>query len=75
MMADCEDETLREWAPLAKLLQKIPPRIQRGLFANPLSLTCIDALPEFLAVGTNAGLVYWYDRVNEDLQLLRCEVN
>lgn len=70
-----EDGILREWAPLTGLLQQIPLKAQRGLFTHDLSLTCVDALPEFIAVGTNLGLVYWYNRKKGDLQRLRCEVS
>ncbi|XP_033188086.1 WD repeat-containing protein CG11141 isoform X2 [Bombus vosnesenskii] len=70
----CEDGgTLREWAPLAMLLQQIPAKIQTGLFTHNINFTCIDAVPEFIAIGTNYGLVYWFDREKQDLQRLRCE--
>ncbi|CAL7936997.1 unnamed protein product [Xylocopa violacea] len=70
----CEDGgTLREWAPLAMLLQQIPAKIQTGLFTHNINFTCIDAVPEFIAIGTNHGLVYWFDREKQDLQRLRCE--
>lgn len=70
----CEDGgTLREWAPLALLLQQIPAKIQTGLFTHNINFTCIDAVPEFIAIGTNYGLVYWFDREKQDLQRLRCE--
>ncbi|XP_076760005.1 uncharacterized protein LOC143428770 isoform X1 [Xylocopa sonorina] len=70
----CEDGgTLREWAPLATLLQQIPAKIQTGLFTHNINFTCIDAVPEFIAIGTNHGLVYWFDREKQDLQRLRCE--
>ncbi|KAJ4442236.1 hypothetical protein ANN_12102 [Periplaneta americana] len=68
-----EDGILREWAPLTHLLQQIPLKAQRGLFTHDLNLTCVDTLPEFIAVGTNLGLVYWYNRKKGDLQRLRCE--
>lgn len=71
----CEDGgPLREWAPLATLLQQIPAKIQTGLFTQDINFTCIAALPEFIAIGTNHGLVYWYNREKQDLQRLRCEV-
>lgn len=75
-MDPCSEEEgiLREWAPLSALLTQIPPKAQRGLFTGDLSLTCIAALPEHLAIGTNHGLVYWYNRVTNELQRLRCEV-
>ncbi|XP_076640895.1 uncharacterized protein LOC143352361 [Halictus rubicundus] len=70
----CEDGgPLREWAPLATLLQQIPAKIQNGLFTHNINLTCIDAVPEFIAIGTNHGLVYWFNREKQDLQRLRCE--
>lgn len=70
----CEDGgTLREWAPLALLLQQIPAKIQTGLFTHNINFTCIDAVSEFIAIGTNYGLVYWFDREKQDLQRLRCE--
>lgn len=68
-----DDGILREWAPLTNLLGQIPLKAQRGLFTGDLNLTCIAALPNFLAIGTNHGLVYWYDRRNNELQRLRCE--
>ncbi|XP_034196480.2 uncharacterized protein LOC117612003 isoform X1 [Osmia lignaria lignaria] len=64
---------LREWAPLAMLLEQIPAKIQTGLFTHNINFTCIDAVPEFIAIGTNYGLVYWFDRDKQDLQRLRCE--
>lgn len=71
----CEDcGPLREWAPLSMLLQQIPAKIQTGIFTQDVSFTCIAALTEFIAIGTNRGLVYWYNREKQDLQRLRCEV-
>jgi hypothetical protein len=65
---------LREWAPLTALLSQVPQRVQRGIFWDDLNLTCVDALPEFLAIGTNASLVLWFDRGSGHLQKLKCEV-
>lgn len=71
----CEDGgPLREWAPLAVLLQQIPAKVQNGIFTQDISFTCIDALTEFIVIGTNHGLIYWYNREKQDLQRLRCEV-
>ncbi|XP_057323159.1 WD repeat-containing protein CG11141 [Microplitis mediator] len=64
---------LREWAPLTNLLQQIPVKLQSGIFTQDINFTCIDAVPEFIAIGTNCGLVYWFDRASGDLQRLRCE--
>lgn len=65
---------LREWAPLSDLFSRLPSRAKHGLFYQDVKLTCVDVLPEFLALGTNLGIVYWYDRKKKDLQRLRCEV-
>ncbi|KAK0077997.1 hypothetical protein PV325_003188 [Microctonus aethiopoides] len=64
---------LREWSPLTNLLQQIPAKLQNGIFTQDIIFTCIDVLPEFIAIGTNCGIVYWFDRESGDLQRLRCE--
>lgn len=66
---------LREWAPLTDLFNKLPTRIQNGIFNQEVQLTCVDVLPEFIALGTNVGVVYWYNRKKKDLQRLRCEAS
>ncbi|KAG8226574.1 hypothetical protein J437_LFUL007266, partial [Ladona fulva] len=68
-----ELRTLREWTPMTHLLQQIPLKAQKGLFTHDLNLTCVDCLSDFLVLGTNLGLVYWYDRRKDKLQRLRCE--
>ncbi|XP_071450036.1 WD repeat-containing protein CG11141 [Hetaerina americana] len=68
-----EFKTLREWTPMTRFLQKIPLKAQRGLFTHDLNLTCVDCLPDYLVLGTNVGIVYWYDRRKDELQRLRCE--
>lgn len=65
---------LREWAPLTDLFSKLPTKSQNGIFQQEIKLTCFDVLPEFLALGTNIGVVYWFDRKKKDIQRLRCEV-
>lgn len=65
---------LKEWSILDDLLNQIPTRIQKGLFWCDLDFTCIDVVPEFIAIGTNVGIVFWYNRKNKNLQKLRCEV-
>lgn len=65
---------LREWAPLNDLLNKIPGRIQKGFLYQELNITCVNVLPNFIALGTNAGIVFWYNRSNGEIQKLRCEV-
>lgn len=70
-----ESGPFKEWAPLTTLLQKIPSKIQIGLFPQDINITCIDVLPEFIAIGTNYGFVYWFDRKSGKLETLGCEVN
>lgn len=71
----CEDEgILQEWAPEIRLMQQIPFKIQKGIFSRNLNLTCIDVVSEYIALGTNCGLIYWYCRATDELQRLRFEV-
>ncbi|KAJ3660359.1 hypothetical protein Zmor_004810 [Zophobas morio] len=65
--------SLKEWAPLTDLFNKLPSKLPNGFFTQDVKLTCLDVLPEFLALGTNLGVVFWYDRKKKDLQRLRCE--
>ncbi|VEN41927.1 unnamed protein product [Callosobruchus maculatus] len=64
---------IREWAPLTDLFAKLPSKSQSGIFQQEIKLTCVDVLPEFIALGTNIGIVYWYDRKKKEMQRLRCE--
>lgn len=66
--------SLREWSPLTDVFAKIPLKVQKGFFFNDLNVTCIDALDDYLALGTDAGIVYWYNRLNGNVQKLRTEV-
>lgn len=66
---------LKEWAPLSNLLDKIPERLQKNLFYQELSITCVDVIKEFIALGTNLGIVLWYNRSNDTIQKLRTEVS
>lgn len=70
-----EDGVLREWAPLSKLLQQIPLRQRVGLFLEDVKFTCVDADSECIAIGTSAGIVFWYDRRTHVVQQLRPEVS
>ena len=66
--------TFREWTPLTTLLQKLPSKIQSGLFTQDVNFTCIDAICEGIAIGTDQSIVYWFDRKTGELQSLGCEV-
>lgn len=72
---DIDIRNLREWQPLDDVLQQIPANVRRGFFLHDLNVTCIDVVPEFLALGTDAGIIFWYDRINGSTQKLRSEVS
>ncbi|XP_066151162.1 WD repeat-containing protein CG11141 [Euwallacea fornicatus] len=63
---------LREWAPLTNLFEKLPTKTG-GIFSQDIKLTCVDALSDFLVLGTNVGIIFWFNRKRNDLQRLRCE--
>lgn len=69
-----ESGPLQEWAPLTTLLQKIPSKIQTGIFTQDINFTCLDAIADFIAIGTNHGVVYWFDRNTSQLETFGCEV-
>uniref|UniRef100_A0A182JKM7 WD repeat-containing protein 55 homolog n=1 Tax=Anopheles atroparvus TaxID=41427 RepID=A0A182JKM7_ANOAO len=64
---------LREWSPLVELVNNIPSTVQRGLLFHDVSITCIDLVPEFIAIGTNVGLVFWYNRKSGAIERLATE--
>lgn len=66
---------LREWAPLTDLFNKLPTKIKNGLFQKDIKLTCVDALPEYLVLGTNFGTIFLFDRKTKNLLKFSCEVN
>lgn len=65
---------LREWGPLNNLLSKIPMKAQKGLTTLDLKLTCIAVVTDYLILGTNVGLVYWYSRKTDVLDRLKANV-
>ncbi|CAL8111418.1 unnamed protein product [Orchesella dallaii] len=68
--------SLKEWSTLINLLARIPVKAQRGLSTLDLKLTCISTMSgseEILVIGTNVGIVYWYNRKTDVLDRLRCE--
>ncbi|KAH8304548.1 hypothetical protein KR059_011918 [Drosophila kikkawai] len=66
--------SIREWAPLTDVIDHIPAQLQRGFFPANLNLTCVDATEQFLAVGSDAGIVFWYNRQSGEMQKLKAEV-
>ncbi|EAT33576.1 AAEL014146-PA [Aedes aegypti] len=64
---------LREWAPLVNLVNKIPVSVQRGLLFHDVSITCVDLVEEFMALGSNVGIVFWYNRKSGSVERLQTE--
>lgn len=67
-------QQIREFTPLLHLLSRIPLKAQKGLTTLPLNFTCVAAAGEFLALGTNVGLIYWFNRTSLRLDRLKTEV-
>ncbi|XP_076442661.1 tectonin beta-propeller repeat-containing protein 2-like [Babylonia areolata] len=66
----------REHGRLDVLLSQIPKKAQHGLLMQcDLILTCIDANQQFIALGTNIGLTFLYNRQDHSMQRLRSETS
>lgn len=63
---------LKEFAPLTHILRHIPQQAQKGLNKIDIRLTCISVVPEYVAIGSNVGLLYLYDRHKNSMQKLKC---
>ncbi|XP_062555698.1 WD repeat-containing protein CG11141 [Armigeres subalbatus] len=64
---------LREWSPLVSLVNKIPVTVQRGLLFHDVSITCVHLVDEFIALGSNVGIVFWYNRKSGAVERLQTE--
>ena len=67
--------SLREWSQQINLLSKIPEKAQKGFMTLDLHLTCIGVISDYIALGTNVGLIYWYNRKQDSLERLKFEVS
>lgn len=66
---------LREWSPLIDLFEKIPTRTKSLInLGEIINISCFHVVEEFIALGTNVGLIYWYNREKKDLKEFRCDV-
>ncbi|XP_041353427.1 tectonin beta-propeller repeat-containing protein 2-like [Gigantopelta aegis] len=66
----------REHDSLWSLLSQIPKKAQRGLLMQcDLILTCIHADENFIALGTNIGIVFLYHRKQQTLERLKSETS
>ena len=78
--AECETQKMelkipQEHARLDALLSQIPKKAQHGLLMQcDLILTCIDANEHYIALGTNIGLTFLYNRKDQSMQRLKSEV-
>lgn len=63
---------LKEFAPLTHLLSQIPQHAQRGLSRVDVKLTCLDVIAEYIAIGSNVGVVFLYDRTKNTVTRLKC---
>lgn len=63
---------LKEFAPLTHLLSQIPQHAQRGLSKIDVKLTCLDVIAEYIAIGSNVGVVFLFDRTKNTVTRLKC---
>ena len=52
----------REWVPLTDLMERIPPKFHQGFVSKDLVLTCVSCDRDSIVVGSNAGILFWFDR-------------
>ncbi|KAK0046533.1 tectonin beta-propeller repeat-containing protein 2 [Biomphalaria pfeifferi] len=62
-------DLLREHEKLDSLLCLIPRKAQHGILMScDLILTCIDANSHFIALGSNVGIIFLFDRKHHTIQ-------
>lgn len=57
----------REWVPLHHLIEKIPPRFHQGFVSKDLVLTCVTVSCDSILLGSNAGVLFWFNRSNHNV--------
>ncbi|KAL3873059.1 hypothetical protein ACJMK2_036220 [Sinanodonta woodiana] len=74
-LLDKQHMVLREHEPLTLLLSLIPRKIQKGMLGvqSQLNLICIDAMEDFIALGSNVGILFLYDRNKGSVERLKSE--
>lgn len=66
----------KEQRSLDYLLSQIPRRAQKGLLTTcDLILKCVDANADYIALGTNVGVIYLFDRKKELIEKLKTHVS
>ena len=68
-------QILQEFDALADIVKRIPHQAQKGLFRHDLDWTCLAISSEYIAIGTNIGLVFLYDRSKKTLERLQGPVS
>ncbi|GIY79553.1 hypothetical protein CDAR_482752 [Caerostris darwini] len=64
---------LQEHPLQSHLIQLIPAKAQKTLSTFDIEFTCIDSDGHYIAIGTNIGIVYLFDRLKNHLSRLRNE--
>lgn len=73
-MEECYSaKNLREFEPLVKILQLLPTKVHKAFYTLDLDWTCLDVTAEYIAIGSDFGIVYLIDRSSEKLQKLICK--
>ncbi|XP_061173817.1 tectonin beta-propeller repeat-containing protein 2-like isoform X2 [Saccostrea echinata] len=74
---ECSKHSIpKEHRSLDYLLSQIPRRAQKGFLSNcDLILKCVDVNPDYIALGTNVGVVYLFDRKKELIERLKTHSN
>ncbi|XP_069772557.1 tectonin beta-propeller repeat-containing protein 2 [Narcine bancroftii] len=62
MALDARFTTFKEFSPLDYLLNAIPAKVQKGFRNVRVHLTALDANKDYIAVGSNIGMLYLYCR-------------
>ncbi|XP_067847878.1 tectonin beta-propeller repeat-containing protein 2 [Heptranchias perlo] len=62
MALDVRFATFKEFSPLYYLLNAIPAKVQKGFRNVLVHLTALDANKDYIAVGSNIGMLYLYCR-------------
>ena len=69
------ESSLREFDPLNKLLKSIPNKIQKAFKSQSIEWTAIDVTEQYIAVGSNVGVVFLYNRSECNVQRLETKVS
>ena len=65
----------REWARLTRLVEKIPPKFHQGFTSKEIILTCIASSRHSIVIGSNSGVIFWFDRSSETIKRTNIDDN